>query len=39
MNDLETQKLRFYKLANGIMSVAYITFFVWVITEVYSMIF
>ena len=39
MNDLEQHKLRFFKLANGIMSVMYIAFFCWVITEIYTMIF
>ena len=39
MNELETHKLRYYKLANGLMSIAYIAFFAWVLAQVYNMIF
>ena len=39
MDELKTQQLRFYKLANGIMAVAYIAFLAWVVAEVYNMIF
>jgi hypothetical protein len=39
MNELEQSKLRFYRLANGLMAIAYIAFFCWVVAELYSMIF
>lgn len=38
MNDLETAKLRFYRLANGLMAIAYIAFFAWVLASLYNML-
>jgi hypothetical protein len=39
MNDIEKQKTRFYKLANGLMSIAYISIFAFILAELYTMIF
>lgn len=39
MNELETARLRFYRLANGLMAVVYITAGVWLTTQVLNMIF
>jgi hypothetical protein len=39
MNELETQRLRFYRLANGAMAIGYIAFFAWVLATLYNMIF
>lgn len=39
MNELEKHKTRFYKLANGLMSIAYISVFAFILAELYSMIF
>ena len=38
MDDLEIHRLRFFKLANGLMSIAYIAFIVWVLVQLYNMI-
>lgn len=38
MEDFETHQVRFYKLANGLMAIAYLAFFAWVLAQVYNMI-
>lgn len=37
-DDLEIHKSRFYRLANGLMAIAYIAFIAWVLAQLYSMI-
>lgn len=39
MNELEQHKLRFYKLANGLLAIGYIAFLAWVAATLYNMIF
>jgi hypothetical protein len=33
------EKLRFYRLANGLLGVTYIAGFIWIIVQVWNMIF
>jgi hypothetical protein len=37
-DDLEIAKLRFYRLANGLMAIVYLAFFAWVLAQVYNML-
>jgi len=39
MNEQEKHKTRFYKLANGLMSIAYIALFAYFLAELSKMIF
>ena len=39
MNELETTKLRFYRLANGLMAIGYLSVFAFVLAQLYKMIF
>jgi hypothetical protein len=38
LDELEIQQLRFYRLANGLMAIAYIAFGSWVAASLYSML-
>lgn len=38
MSEMEIQKLRFYRLVNGLLSLGYISFFSWIAAELYNMI-
>ena len=39
MNELEEQRLRFYRLANGLMAIVYIAFICWLLAQAYNILF
>ena len=38
MKEIEQHKIRFYRLANGLMAMTYIAFFAWVLAQLYNML-